>query len=189
MRLLIIGAAVATLTVTVGAQDSTVKSETKIKADDAKVVLMTGCVRQDAATRNYMLMGTVAAAGDDLKTKTEVKTDVDKNDTEVKATTKTKADDDGAVGTSGVISTYALVPKDGVNLAPHVGHQVQISAVVVEQGHGDADVKIKEKTTVDPDNAPDTTSNTKTKVELPRSPEGQYAVVSVKPLAGTCQGQ
>jgi hypothetical protein len=174
--------------VTVGAQDQTVKSETKIKADDAQVVSMTGCVRKDA-TGNYMLMGTVAAAGDDLKTKTKVKTDVDKDGTEVKATTKTKGDDGDAVGTAGVISTYALVAKDGVSLAPHVGHQVQISAVIVEPGHGDADVKIKEKTTVDPDNGRDRTSESKTKVELPRSPIGQYAVVSVKPLPGSCPAQ
>jgi hypothetical protein len=117
-----------------------------------------------------------------------VKTDVDKDDTEVKATTKTKAED-GAVATSGSTSSYVLVAKDGVNLSSQVGHQVQISAVVVEPGHGDADVTIKDKTTVDPDNGRDTTSSTKTKVELPRSPQGQYAVVSVKPLPGTCPAQ
>jgi hypothetical protein len=189
MRLLIpVGAAVAALTVTVGAQDNTVKSQTKIEADDAQVVSMVGCLRQDAGTGNYVLVGTVAAAGDELKTKTKVKTDVDKDGTTVKATTKTKADDDGAVATAGVTSAYALVPKAGLNLASHAGHQVQISAVIVEPGHGDADVKIEEKTTVDPDNGRDATSSTKTKIELPRT-AGPYAAVSVKPLAGTCTGR
>ena len=188
MKLLIpIGAAVAALSVTVGAQDTTIKSRTKIKGDDARVVSMTGCLRQDVG--GYALVGTIGAAGHDLKTETKVKSDVDRHGTKVRATTNAKADHDGSVATTGVMSTYALVPGNGVNLSPYVGQQVQISAATVKPGHHDADVKIEDKTTVDPEHGRDTTSRSKTKIEVPRTAYGQYTVVSVKPLGSTCPAQ
>ena len=49
----------AAMTVGLGAQDKTVKSETKIKTDEASVVTMTGCLRQDT-TGSYTLVGTFA---------------------------------------------------------------------------------------------------------------------------------
>ena len=188
MKLLItIGAAVAVLSVTVAAQDSTVKSRTKIKGDDAQVVSMTGCLRQDVG--GYRLVGTVGSAGHELKTESKVKRDVDRHGTKVRATTNTKADHDGSVATTGVMSTYALVPGNGVNLSPYVGQQVQISAATVKPGHHDAEVKIEDKTTVDPEHGRETTSRSKTKIEVPRTAYGQYTVVSVTPLGGTCPAQ
>ena len=77
----------------------------------------------------------------------------------------------------------------GVNLSPYVGQQVQISAATVKPGHHDADVKIEDKTTVDPEHGRDTTSRSKTKIEVPRTAYGQYTVVSVKPLGSTCPAQ
>jgi hypothetical protein len=186
MRLAIpIGVAVTALAVAANAQDTTTKSRTKITADDAQVMTMTGCVRQDTLTGTYSLVGGSMTAGDDLKTKSKVKTDVDKDDVTVKGKTKTKVDD-GAVATSGLTSTYTLVPQNGVDLSAHVGHRVQISAVAVDRGEGDADVKIKNKTTVDPDHAPDTTTRTKTKIEVPKGAFGAYTVVAVNPLSGVC---
>jgi hypothetical protein len=186
MRLAIsIGVAVAALAVTASAQDTTVKSRTKITADDAQVMTISGCVRQDALTGTYSLVGGSMTAGDDLKTKSKVKTDVDKDDVTVKGKTSTKVDD-GAVATSGVVSTYTLVPRSGVDLSAHVGHRVQVSAIAVDRGEGDADVKIKNKTTVDPDHASDTTTRTKTKVEVPKTAFGAYSVVAVNPLSGVC---
>jgi hypothetical protein len=169
------------IAVTVSAQDSTVKSKTNIKADDARVMTMTGCLRHEPSG-NYMLMGTMAAAGDDVTVKSKVKTDVDKNDTTVKG--KTKIDGD-SVATSGVSSTYMLMPGK-VDLDPHVGQRVQVSAIMVEQGHGDADVKIKEKTNVDPEHGADHTTTSKSKIELPKSSAGAYTVVSVTPMSGAC---
>jgi len=151
------------------------------------VVSMTGCLRQDAGA--YALVGTIGAAGHDLKTETKVKSDVDRHGTKVRATTNAKADHDGSVATTGVMSTYALVPGNGVNLSPYVGQQVQISAATVKPGHHDADVKIEDKTTVDPEHGRDTTSRSKTKIEVPRTAYGQYTVVSVKPLGSTCPAQ
>src|SRR5258705_3758295 len=143
----------AALSVAVGAQDSTVKSHTSIKADDAQVVSMTGCLRQDAIN-GYTLEGTVAAAGKNLTTDSKVKTDVDKDKTTVKGKTETKADN-CALATSGVKSTYALLPGKVADLSPHVGEQVQVSAIMVKPGHGDAEGKINKKTKVDPEHADD----------------------------------
>ena len=186
MKLLMpIGAAVVALAVTASAQDTTVRSRTKVKADDAKVMTMTGCLHQDPASGSYMLMGNMVAAGDELKSKTKVKTDVDRDEITVRGRSTTEVED-GAIATSGVASSFTLVPGSGVNLASHVGHQVQLSAIVVERGEGDADVTIRDTTKVDPENGRDTTSRTKTKIEVPKSPHGSYSVVSVKALGGNC---
>jgi hypothetical protein len=157
-----------------------VKSRTKVTADDAQVMTMTGCLRHDGG--HYTLVGTMIA-GDELKTKTKTKTDVDKDDTTVNSKTVTKGNH------GGMVSSYMLVPRDNLDLAAHVGHQVEISAVMVDAGHGDADLKIKDKTTVDPENARDTTTRSKTKVEVPRSRAGAYTVMSVRPLAATCEAR
>jgi hypothetical protein len=114
-----------------------------------------------------------------------VKTDVDKDKTTVRGKTETKAHD-GTVATAGSTSTFLLLPGNNVDLASHVGEQVQISAIMVQPGHGDADVKIKEQTKVDPKNAPDTKANSKTKLELPRSPAGQYTVMSMASTGRPC---
>ena len=146
---------------------------------------MTGCLREDPVAHSYSLIGAMAAAGDELKSKTKVKTDVDKGDTKVTATTKTSADD-GAVATAGSMTTFSIRPSDDVTLSQHVGHRVQLSAIMVEPGHKDADVKIEDKTKVDPEHGDDATARSKTKVEVPRSALGEYTVVSVKPLGTTC---
>ena len=168
------------------AQDSKVKSRTDIKADDAKVISMVGCLRSDPVTNSYTLLGHIGAAGDDVTAKSTVKTDVDKDKTTVQGKSEVKGNKDKGVATAGVLATYALLAAPDVNLAPNVGQQVQISALQVEKGHGDADVKIKDQTKVERENAPDSKSDSKTKLELPRSPNSAYSVVSVTPLGRAC---
>ena len=183
-RTVFVALVAAALSAPASAQDSKAKSKTDIKADDAKVVSMTGCLRSDPATNSYSLLGTIAAAGDDITAKSKVKTDVDNDKTTVKGKTEVKGDK--AVATSGDLATYALLAAADVNLAPNVGQQVQISAVQVEKGHGDAEVKIKDRSNVEAENAPDSKSTTKSKVELPRSPNAAYSVVTVTPLGMAC---
>jgi hypothetical protein len=168
------------------AQDSKAKSRTDIKADDAKVITMVGCLRSNPATNSYSLVGHIVAAGDDVTVRSTVKTDVDKDKTTVQGKTEVKGDKDKSVATAGDIATYALLATQDVNLAPNVGRQVQISALQVEKGHGDADVKIKDQTKVEREDAPDSKSSSKTKLELPRSPNGSYTVVSVTSLGMPC---
>jgi hypothetical protein len=185
MRLAIPAAIAAlALSAVVTAQDSTVKSRTNIKADDARVMSMTGCLRQELSTGVYALDGAIAASGKQIETNSKVKTDVDKDKTTVKGRAEAKAD--GGVGTAGSTSTFLLVPGNNVDLASHVGERVQISAITVNPGHGDADVKIRDKTKIDPEHAPDTKAQSKTKLELPRSSAGQYTVMSVTPLGTRC---
>jgi hypothetical protein len=170
------------------AQDNTVKSKTKVKADDARTVVMTGCLSQSAG--GYMLSATTAAAGEDLTVKSRVKTDVDKDETTVKTRTDAEIDRDDRdpIGTSGIATMYMLAPRAGVNLAAHVGHRVEIAGVLPDpaKGDDDAEVTIREDTKVENDDAPDGRIRTKTKAELPRGPRPHLAVVSVKPLSGSC---
>ena len=169
---------------TLSAQDTTVKSRTKIEGDEAQIVSMTGCLRQDTSTGAYMLVGTVEAAGENVTNEAKVKIDRDKHDTTVTADTRAKADN-GDKAATGVASTYVLSPGN-VKLTPHVGQRVQIAAAAVKPGHKDAEVTINDKTTVDPEHGRDSDSRSKTKVDIERGPLGQYTVVSVKSLGGTC---
>lgn len=184
MKLLVpVGAAVMALGVAVGAQDSTVKSRTEVKADDAKVTVMRGCLMQDVAG-GFSLKGTIAS-GDSVTTTTKTETDRDRDEVSVRAESRTRVDD-GAVGTSGTVMTYALTPRAGVDLLAHAGKSVELTAVKVERGRGDAEVTITERTNVDPEGKPDTSARTKTEIELPRSSAGSYTVMSVKQVPGGC---
>ena len=154
-----------------------------------KTVTMTGCLQPGISANSYALLGSITATGDGLKSKTTVKTDVDKNKTEVTTNEKTEVDDAhrGPVGTA--LATYELMPKEGVNLAPHLGHRVEITAVMLEpakRGDDKAKVEIKEKTDVDVEHAPDAKSETRTKAELPRGPQARLMAMSIKMLAPSC---
>ena len=190
MRVLIPACAVAVaLAAPAYAQDSTVRSKTTVKADDARAVVMTGCLTQSAGS--YLLSAATAAAGEGLTVKSKVRTDVDDDDTTVKTRTKAEVyrDDDDVIGTSGTAAMYMLDPGAGVNLAAHVGHRVEISGVMPDppRGNDDAEVTIKEDTKVKNDDAPDARTRTRTKLELPRGTHPHLSVVSVKPLSGSCQ--
>jgi hypothetical protein len=185
MRFIIpIAVALSTMYTTAYAQDTKVRSRTNIEADEAQVVSMTGCLRQDVATGTYMLIGAIQAAGKDVTTDSKVKIDVDKDERTVTSDTRAKGDKRSGADPD-AISTYGLAPGN-VNLTPYVGRQVQIAAAAVKPGHKDADVKIDDKTTVDPERGRDSSSRSRTKVEIERGPLGQYTVVSVKPLGGAC---
>jgi hypothetical protein len=175
------------LSATAYAQDSTVKSKTKVKVDDARAVVMTGCLTQAGAA--YMLSGVVTAAGEDLTIRSRVKTDVDDDDVTVKTRTEAEIDDDDdVVGTSGIASMYLLEPRSGVNLATHVGHRVEIAGVMLAPARGDddAEVTIREDTRIKRDDAPDARVKSRTETELPRGAHARLSVVSVKPLSGAC---
>lgn len=188
MRLIIHMAVVASaLAATAYAQDTTVKSRTTIDADEAQVVSMTGCLRQDPVTGTYMLVGKVDAAGDRVRNDAKLKIDVDKDERTVTADTRSKTEKGGKADkvAAGQSSTYVLAPGN-VSLAPHVGHQVQLAAATVKDGHKDAEVKIDDKTNVDPEHGRDHSSRATTTVEIERGPLGQYTVVSLKSLGDTC---
>ena len=148
----------------VHAQDTTIKSETRIKADDAKVLTVSGCL--GGGPTNFTLSNVVAAAapGD-------------------------KKDDRKAVGTSGLLDSYALMPQAGVALAPHVGHRVELTGVVVPPAtktDDDAKIEVKERTQVQREDAPDSKTETTTKARIARGPEAQFAVTTLKMVSPVC---
>ena len=148
----------------VQAQDTTIKSETRIKADDAKVVTISGCL--GGGPSNFTLSNVVTATSPGDK-KAEGK----------------------AVGTAGLVDSYALMARDGVALAPHVGHRVELMGVVVPPAtkrDDDAKIEVKEQTQVKREDAPDSKSETTTKARIARGPEAQFAVTSLKMISPVC---
>jgi hypothetical protein len=176
--------------VSVSAQDTTVKSKTKVKADDARTVTMKGCLQQGTDADTFTLAGSIVTLGEDLKSKSKVKTDVDDDETEVRTRTKTEVQNpDEAVGTAGAVTTYELMPKEGVNLTPHVGHTVEVTALMLDPKSGtddDAEVEMRTKSKIKVDDAPDTKVKSKTKAELPRGDLGRLTAISVKHVSPTC---
>ena len=139
------------------------------------------------------LRGTSVVSSDDVTTRSRVKTDVDDDDADVKRSTKNEVDhgDDVAVGTSGLVGTYELTARQGVELAPHVGKQVQVTAVALDPKKGDDDAKVtvRETTRVDREDAPDSKVTTKTTAELPRGARTKVTVISVKSLGTSCEAK
>lgn len=184
-------AAALAFAVSVGAQDAKITSKTKIDADDAKIMMMTGCLQQGAEAGTFVLSGATVVKGGDLESKTKTKIDVDEDETEVQTKTKIEVetdDEDKAVGTAGAVRTYELMPREGVNLTPHVGHKVEITAVALKPGDGDddAEVEMKTETKIKVDDAPDTRVKSKIEAELPRGPSPRLVVMSVKHIAPSC---
>src|SRR5262245_13223734 len=136
------------LTVNMTAQ--TTESKTKVEAEHAKPISYTGCIQTGTETRTFVLNNVVPVS------KTET------------------------VGTSGTMSatTYALIPEGTVQLQQHVGQKVEVQAVLIEPGKGDAKVETKTKTAEG--------TEQKTKTEIERGPLPQLKVISVKQLAESC---
>jgi hypothetical protein len=81
------------------------------------------------------------------------------------------------------------MPKEGVDLTPHVGHRVEITAVAVDKKSGtddDAEVEIETKTKVEREDAPDSKMKSKTEAELPRGARNRLTVLSVKHISPSC---
>jgi hypothetical protein len=190
MKSLFTGCLVAlALGVTGAAQESTVKSETKVSGDDARAVTMRGCLQQTAGS-GFLLFGAATASGEELTSKTKTRTKVDDDEERVKSQTTTKVENDGkGVGTAGTVTSYVVMPRDGVNLAALAGREVEMTAVMLDPRAGDdkdADVTIKETTRVDKDDAPDTKIESKTKAEVPRGATPRLMAMSVKSLGRSC---
>ena len=190
MKAAIIGTVAAlAISATAAAQDSKVTSQTKVSGDDAKTVVMRGCLQQTAAGNGFLLLGGVAAAGDDLKSKSTIKTEVEDGKRTVEGRSKTKIDDDHATATAGATTAYAVTPRSGVELASHAGQEVELTGALIEAGKGKADVKFKDETKVDRKDAPDSKVQNTSKAEVARGPLPQLMAVSVRPLGRACEVQ
>jgi hypothetical protein len=151
--------------VAVSAQDTTIKSETRIQADDAKVTTISGCL----------------TGGPSKFTLTNVAT--------AQVPVKPGDNDDKPVGTAGAVVSYDLVGREGFSFAPHVGQKVELVGVVVKAANGgddDAKVEVRERTEVDREDAPDSKSETTTKARIARGPSPQFSVTSLKMVSPVC---
>ena len=181
-------AIVAACAVAASAQDTTVKSKTKIEADDAKIMTLTGCL-QSGTGEIFTLTGGKVTAGDELEARSKTKVDVDKDETEVKSKSRTEIENtETPRGTAGAITTFDLTPNQGVNLMPHVGHRVEITAVALDKkdGDDDAEIEMETKTKVEREDAPDERMKSRTSAELARGPHRKLTVMSVKHIAPSC---
>jgi hypothetical protein len=104
-------------------QDTSVKTKTKVKGDDAQTVTYTGCVQTGAQTRTFVLSKVMP----------------------VGQTTETTTDASGVSSTT--TTTYALIPGDTVQITEYVGHKVEVTGVLVPKG----DMSVKTTTKVDGD--------------------------------------
>ncbi len=93
------------------AQDSTVKTKTKITGDDAQAVTYTGCVQTGAQTSTYVL-DKVVPVGQSTETSTSA----------------------SGVPMATTTTTYALVPGDTVQITEYVGHKVEVTGMLVPKG-------------------------------------------------------
>jgi hypothetical protein len=120
-------------------QDTSVKTKTKVKGDDAQTVTYTGCVQTGAQTRTFVLSKVMP----------------------VGQTTETTTDASG-VSSATTTTTYALIPGDTVQITEYVGHKVEVTGMLVPKG----DMSVKTKTTVDGDTQ--SKEEVKTESDLPQ---------------------
>jgi hypothetical protein len=183
-RLMTTCAIAAALAATANAQDSTTTTRTQVKADDAKAVTATGCLVPGASAGSFALRGAITARGEEVSSKTRTETDVDRDESRVRTETRTRAEGDR--GRTGAVLFYNLSPRAGVELASHVGHQVQLTAIVLNRGEDDAEVKVREETRVEGENGRDGRTRTESRISVDRGDGPRLNVISVKPLGGNC---
>jgi hypothetical protein len=147
------------------AQDTQIKSKTKVKADDAKAVKFTGCLQTGAEPTAFVLERAVPVGQTTITTK-------------------------GTTGTTTTTTTtYALVPAGSVEFQPLLGHKVEVTGVIVKPATAtddDAKVKTKTETKIKTENAPDKKVKEEGKVTIPRGETAQLRVISIKHLADAC---
>jgi hypothetical protein len=173
----------------VAAQDSTVRSRTKVSADDARAITLIGCLERGPSNL-FTIKNAIASTSDEVTTKSKTETDVGDHGNDVKTKSRTEIDrnDTRHAGVAGLKASYELTPQQGVDLATHVGHQVQITAVSLDpkKGDDDAKVKVEDETRIDRDNAPDSKVKSRTEANLERGDQTKVVVLSAKTLAPTC---
>jgi len=143
----------------VSAQDDvTIKSKTKIKTDDGKVVTATGCLI--GGPSSYTLTRATPVV--------EERVTVGTSGTVVSYTLVPRGGVDLTTHVGQQVEvTGVLIPA-------------------ATKGDDDAKIKVEERTKTDIDNSPDAKSKTKTKVDVPRGANAQLAVTSVKMVGASC---
>ena len=143
------------LAVAVNAQDTTTKEKVKIKGGAAQTVSYTGCVATGSETTTYVLNHVVPVS-------------------------KTVEDRSGAVSTT--TTSYVLEPgSDTVTFTKLVGHKVEVTGIMIPGGK---ETKVKTKTKIDREDAPDVKIEEHSKTSDAAMPH--FRVASVKELPDSC---
>jgi hypothetical protein len=89
-------------------------------------------------------------------------------------TIATTADNKGQKpsGVPTLAASYDLLPRDGVSLAAHVGHRVELTGVIMAAPK--------------PGSAPDAGAKDRTTGRVPPGPSAQFAVTSLKMISPIC---
>lgn len=97
------------LAASVAAQDSTVRSRTKVSGEDARALTLTGCLERGPAGV-FTLSHATARSSDEVTTKSRVETDVDNHGDNVKTKSRTEVDHDDShrAGIAGLKASYEL---------------------------------------------------------------------------------
>lgn len=82
-------------------------------------------------------------------------------------------------GTTGVVTNYELTARDGVSLAPHVGHRVELTGVITGMAKGGVEPGAEEK------EVPDTAAARAAR-EKSKGLTAQFAVTAVKMVSPLC---
>src|SRR5688572_14082901 len=139
-------------------QDARITTDTKVKSDNGKVVMMTGCVMIGGGT-SFMLSN--ITAGHEQNQKGRARTG----------------------GPYALVTRDGLDLGPYINQKVELAGVVVPAAV---KGDRDDKIEIKETTKVDVDNGPDRKSTAATTVKVARGDMHQFLVASVKPLAPNC---
>ena len=119
------------------AAQAAVPPATQPKADEAKAITIAGCLR-GGPTLFVLTNASAVPAGKDKP-----------------------------AGAAAVADAYALVAREGVTLAPHVGHRVELVGVVVKDDPADAKTGAS-------------------RARTPGIPTAQFSVTSLKMVSPVC---
>ena len=145
---------------TAAGQAANTTADTKVKSDNGKVVIMTGCLEIGTGGTSFMLTNITSQREQHGKPLPP------------------------AGGSS------PLIGREGLDLGPFINQKVELTGVVVPAAtKSDADDKItiKEPTKVDGENGRDKKASSAKTVKVARGPATQFVVASVKALAPSCQ--
>jgi len=137
------------------AQNTSTTTKVETEKGDAKTVTYSGCVQSGTEAKSFILAKAMPIA----------------------SATSTQVGTSGT--TTSTTTTYALIAGETIELQPQVGHQVEVTGVMMPAG----DSKIETTTKTEREGAPD--AKTKETVKSDNAMP-QFRVTSVKQLAATC---
>ena len=163
MKNLAIACAIAAAAVA-GLPAQEIKTETRVKVDDAKPVVYAGCLASVQGATGFMLENAVPVAMKDTKTETSV--------------------DAAGMPTTTTTTTmkYVLVPGDKVDLTRSLGNKVEVTAILIPAGDDRSEVETRTRTEVNGRR----TQDVETKEKVQQGPVPQLRVLSVKQLSDRC---